>query len=309
MSTIPTSSSKVTKQVQWFAEVNGYGVAVVNPTLANAGVISNVDINITVDHEEIRIQGSRKLYADIMMGVEGVITVDYRFLDTILLRYGITDPAGAGTIEESICLVFSRKINNVENFCVAKGCVTEQVTVTNDRVPMVSQQFYSSDISAWLTLAQLKTLLGVNATANVNFAAAITAEPWTHLTGSDEISTSVTVDGAACDITRMSIVVNNSLLKQKPLGYKKVKYVEAGNKIVTVSIEPYLYDNKFYNLVTNFTLHNIVAKLKNSTPQVLLTVVGAKLNSYNDTSDAAGGDFITTPASGTGVDATVTAFP
>jgi len=40
-----------------------------------------------------------------------------------------------------------------------------------------------------------------------------------------------------------------------------------------------------------------------------LQVLGAKLNSYDDKSDASGGDFITTPTNGTAVDCTVTAYP
>lgn len=306
---IPTSSSKVTKQVQYYAEVNGYAVQVTDPTFINAGVISNVDIQLTVDHEEIRIQGSRKQYADIQMGVEGVITLDYRLLGTALLRYGITDPNGVGTLEESLAFLFAQKIDGVEMFCLAQGCVTEQVTTTYDRVPMISQQFYCTSISKWLTEAELKTALGVDATAAIDYAAAITAEPWTHLTGSDGNSTSVTVDGNAADITRMTVTVNNNLLKQKPLGYKKVKYVEAGNKVVTVAIEPYLYGNDFFELVSDFTLFNIVGRLKASTPTVDLNVVGVKLNSYGHTSDATGGDFITTPVNGTAVDCTATAFP
>lgn len=305
----PTSSSKVTKQVQYYAEVNGYAVTVNNPTFINAGVISNVDIQLTVDHEEIRIQGSRHLYADIMMGVEGVITIDYRLLGTSLLRYGITDPNGVGTIEESLAFLFARKIDGVEMFCLAQGCVTEQATTTYDRVPMISQQFYCTSISRWLTIAELRTALNIAGTGTPQFAAAITAEPWTHLTGSDGNSTSVTVDGNPSDITRMTVTVNNNLLKQKPLGYKKVKYVEAGNKVITIAIEPYLYDNTFFDLVNDFELFDVVGCLKATTPVVNLTVTGIKLNSYGDTSDASGGDFITTPVNGTAVEADVPAFP
>ena len=307
---IPTSSSKVTKQVQYYAEINGFGASVTNPTFVNAGVISSASISISVDHEEIRIQGSRKQYADIMMGIEGVITLEYQFLDTKLLRYAITDPNGVGTIEESLGIIFSRKIDNVEEFCLARGCISEEATITFDRVPMVSQQFYTSSVSEWLTLTQLKTALGIVGTAAVSFASAITAEPWTHLTGStDQNSTSVTVNGSACDITKMTVTVNNNLLKEKPLGYKTVKFVEAGNKVVTVSVEPYLYDNTFFLLVNNFTLFNIVGCLKAATPTVNLTVTGIHLTSYDDKSDASGGDFITTPGNGTAIDCSVTAFP
>lgn len=306
---IPTSSSKVTRQVQYTAETEGYGAGVTDPQFVNAGIITNVSIAISVDHEEVRIQGSRKQYADIMMGIDGTITLEYEFLDSKLVNYAITDPNGAGTIQESLCFIFARKIDEVEEFIIARGCVSESVSVDFDRIPKASQEFYTSSISEWLTLAQLRTALEIAETGTPKFAGAITAEPWTHLYGSDEASTSVTVNGTAADITKMTVTVNNNLMKQKPLGYKKVKYVEAGNKVVTIAIEPYLYDNTFFLLVNNFTLFNVVGRLKASTPVVDLTVVGIKLNSYEDTSDASGGDFITVPTNGTAVDATITLFP
>ena len=309
MSLVPTSSAKVTRQVQAYAELNGYGQPVVNPTLFNAGIISNVSMSLNVDHESVRIQGSRKQYADIQMGVEGTITLDYRLLDTKLVRYAITDPAGAGTIGEPLAFIFARKINNVEEFTLAQGCMSESVTINLDRVPTISQQFYASKISAWLTIVQLRTALGLTGTTDPTWAAPLTADPWTHLYGTDGASSAVTVNGTAANVTKMSVTVNNNLLKEKPLGFKNARTVEAGNKVVTVSIEPFLYDTTFYNLVNDFTLSTVVLRLKFTTPVVDLTVTGCKFNSYDDKSDAAGNDFITTPVAGTAVDATITQFP
>jgi tail tube protein len=309
MSLVPTSSAKVTRQVQCYAETNGYGQQVTNPTLFNAGIISNVSMSVNVDHESVRIQGSRKQYADIQMGVEGTITLDYRLLDTKLIRYAITDPAGAGTIGESLAFIFARKINNTEEFTLAQGCIADSATINLDRVPTISQQFYASKISGWLTISQLRTALGLTGTNDPTWAAPLTADPWTHLYGTDGSSSAVTVNGSAANVTKMSVTVNNNLLKEKPLGFKNARTVEAGNKVVTVSIEPFLYDTTFYDLVNNFTLSTVVLRLKASTPVVDLTVTGCKFNSYDDKSDAAGNDFITTPVSGTAVDATITQYP
>ena len=152
--------------------------------------------------------------------------------------------------------------------------------------------------------------MGVVGTAAVTFAGAITAEPWTHLTGSTNgVSTSVSVNSTPTDITKMTVTVNNNLLKQKPLGYKTVKFVEAGNKVVTVAIEPYLYDNVLFLLVNNYTSINIDGVLKATSPTVTLSVIGVKLNSYEDKSDASGSDFITIPTNGTAVDCSVTQYP
>lgn len=309
MSLIPTSSSQVTRQVQYYAETNGYAQQVVNPTFVNAGIISNVAFGLNVDHEVVRIQGSRKQYADVLMGTEGTITLDYRLLDTKLIGYAILDPAGAGTIGEPLTLLFARLINGVEEFRLCQGCISESATITLDRFPMVSQQFYSTKISAWLTIAQLKTALGITGTADPTFAAPITAEPWTHLLGTDGDSSAVTVNGDPANVTKMTVTVNNNLLKEKPLGFKNVRFVQAGNKVVTVSMEPFLYDNTFFDVVNDFTLSTVVLRLKATTPTVDLTVTGVKFNSYDDKSDAAGNDFITNPVNGNGVDCTITPYP
>jgi hypothetical protein len=266
-------------------------------------------MSVNVDHESVHIQGSRKQYADIQMGVEGTITLDYRLLDTKLIRYAITDPAGAGTIGESLAFIFARKINDVEEFTLAQGCISDSATINLDRVPTISQQFYASKISGWLTISQLRTALGLTGTNNPTWASPLTADPWTHLYGTDGSSSAVTVNGSAANVTKMSVTVNNNLLKEKPLGFKNARTVEAGNKVVTVSIEPFLYDTTFYDLVNNFTLSTVVLRLKASTPTVDLTVTGCKFNSYDDKSDAAGNDFITTPVAGTAVDATITQYP
>ena len=309
MSLIPTSSSQVTRQVQYYAETNGYAQPVTNPTFVNAGVISNVSFGLNVDHEVVRIQGSRKQYADVLMGTEGTVTLDYRLLDTKLLRYAILDPAGSGTIGEPLAMLFARLINGVEEFRLAQGGISESATITLDRFPMVSQQFYFTKISAWMTMAQLKTALGITGTGTPTFAGPITDEPWTHLLGTDGDSSAVTVNGDPANVAKMTVTVNNNLLKEKPLGFKNVRFVQAGNKVVTVSIEPFLYDNTFFDVVNDFTLSTVVLRLKATTPTVDLTVTGVKFNSYDDKSDAAGNDFITNPVNGNGVDCTVTQFP
>lgn len=311
----PTSSQKVTRQIQYFAETAGYGAVVTDPQLINAGIISTNDISLNIDHESVRIQGSRKQYADIKMGVEATFTMNYRLLDTKLLTYGISDPAGAGTLGESLAFVFAQKINNVEEFCIARGCVTESVTINFDRVPNINQTFYTPSLSEWLTLTQFRVALSIDpTTGSPKFATAITAEPWTHLTGTTGSNSAVTINGTAADVAKMTVTINNNLFKQKPLGYAAVRYVEAGNKVVTVSVEPYLYDNTHFFLVQNFTLTDVVGTLKTGTPNVDLTVSGCKFNSYSRKGDAGGGggggsDFDTTPIAGTAVDVTVTPFP
>jgi hypothetical protein len=305
----PTSTQKFTRQMQLFAETNGYAAQVTNPTFFSAGLASSIDIGVNVDHEAIRIMGSRKQYSNISMGTETTISITYSLMDTKLLTYGITDPAGTGTLGESLGAVISQKINGTEMFAIARGLVTESVTINFERFPNVQQNFFCPSISDWLTLSQLRTALNIGTTATPSWAAAPTADPWSHLTGTDGASSAVTIDGTSRDITKMTVTVNNNLFKQKPLGYKNVRYVEAGNKVVTVSLEPYMYDNFDIDLVNNYNAVTVVGTLRTATPTVALTVAGCQFDSYsrkNDTGGGGGGgDFETEPIAGTAVDVSV----
>lgn len=303
---IPTSTQKITRQYQLFAETNGYAAQVTNPTFFTAGLVSSCDIGVNVDHEAVRIMGSRHQYADISMGTETTISMTYTLMDTKLLTYGITDPNGSGTLGESLGMVISKKINGTEQFAIARGMVTESVTINFERFPNVQQNFYCPSISDWMSITALRTALNIGTTATPNWAAAPTQTPWTHLTGTDGASSAITIDGTSKDITKMTVTVNNNLFKQKPLGYKNVRYVEAGNKVVTVSLEPYLYDNFDIDLVNNFNAVNVVGTLRTATPSVALTVSGCRFNSYSVKDDSgASGDFQTEPIGGTAVDVSV----
>jgi len=306
---IPTSSAKVFRQVQFYPEVNGPGLQVVDPQLYNAGIITSEGKSKNADTESVRIQGSRKEYANIAMGIEGTISLDYHILDTKLIRYGILDPGGVGTIEEPLAFIYARKINNVDNYKLVQGCVTDSITINIDRVPTISHTFTAVKISQWMTLAALRTALGLTGTSNPKWASPLTDEPWTHLLGTDGASSAVTLNGSAADITKMSITVNNNVLKQKPLGYKQPKWVEAGNKDISLSIEPYLYDNSFEDLVDNNTLSTIVVCLKATSPVVNLTVTGCHFKSHDDKSDSSGGEFITNPVAGSASEVSIPAYP
>lgn len=300
----PTAPADVTKQLQYYPE-GTYGV-LEDAAFTSAGVVMNVSSDVTVDHESIRVQGSRLQYADIMMGIEGTLSVDYSPINTTLIKYGTDDPNGAGTIAESLCFLQARKLDDVENFRLFTGGLTESITIALERVTRITQNFYVIDTSDWMTLAGLKTALGVTGTDTPQFATPVTAEPWTHLTGSAGNATSIEINGQPVDVARASISVNNNIMKQKPLGHFRTKFARAGNKDITLTVEPFLYDNTLIDLVQGFTSVQVVATLNDATNKTV-TLEGVKFNSHSDSVDAGANDFNTMPLNATANQIVVTA--
>jgi hypothetical protein len=298
---IPTSTQVVPRQVMAF-EQSTYLTTPTDPVHFNPGLIMNVDVNENIDSEEIRIQGSRKIYSNIKMGREATLSLEYALLNTTLLRYGTQDPNGTGTIAKGLEIILSQKLDDVEHIRAARGALTDSVSISLERMPRVTQNFYVPDLTKWMSVSEYNTYLGLTGTQTPQFAAPLTGDPWSNLTGSNGSATTITVDGTPVDVARVTINVNNNILKQKPLGYENPIYACPGNKAITVSIEPFLYDNTFRDLVADYDSVEIVCTLKADTPDVNVTLSGCQFNSNSYTANTGSNDFIVSPLSGTCVD-------
>jgi hypothetical protein len=293
---IPTAPKDVTKQISFFEQLT-YLTTPTDPQHINAGVIMNVDVNENIDDEEVRIQGDRHLYSDIKMGKEATVSLEYALINTTLARYGSEDPLGSGTIEHGIEIVQARKLNATEQVRVGRAALTDSMAISLERIPRITQNFYVPDLTPYMSIADYKTYLGIVGTGSPKWADPITEDPWTHLTGSNGSATTLEIDGDPVDVARATINVNNNIIKQKPLGHENTLYACAGNQVITISVEPFLYDNTFRDLVADFEEVQVVAML-NADADVAITLDGVKFNTHGDTANAGANDFNTNPLQG-----------
>lgn len=301
---VPSGPIDVTRQVQYYEETN-YLQYNSNPVFQNAGVVMRFNTNDNNDSEQIRILGSADLYSNILMGKTGTFEIGYRLLDTKLLRYGTEAPGGSGTIEKGLTFLVSRKVNDVEQFRLYRGCLTERVTITIERMVDVTHEFFCPDISNWMSLATLKGLLGVATTSNIQFAANITGDPWTNLRSGTNAP--LTIGGTNYDNMRLTVEFVRNIIKQQPSGYPLVKYARAGNREISGTFETWLSGTALNNLVTAFTAQQLVYRLKGpDTPVCDLTIDGVKFTANSDTTDAGANDFNTQSLSFTGTTGSVT---
>ena len=287
----PIGSQERTKQLQWY-EQPAFRQQGTNPTYKQIGINSAYNVGFNIAHKETRIVGSRKQYSDRKLMEEGTVSITYEMNTdggTVLPRYGILDPVGTGTMARP--LSFLEEVTfpgGVVRYRQFNNCITENISFAFEKDIVVTQDFYATEITKFLTLAELQTALGLG-TGNPTFASAPTTEPWNHLDHETIIPNTgspVSVSGDTFLMETMTVEVANNLRKQNPYGYSQTRYVSAGNKEVTGTMTVYAIEAQvMIDHVRNFDSNTISLKVKESTTpgDVTFTVTGAKFNNFSAT--------------------------
>jgi hypothetical protein len=162
--------------------------------------------------------GSRDFYSLIKTGEEYSFEITYNPIGVDLIKRGIDLPNGTGTIEKSLTIGMSFKLNNVENYIFFKGAVTNniEVEIANDAAIEVTQEFFCRDITVPSSTHGLTTPNFIDPN---EFP---TAAPWTHLSPG---SSPFTFHGAQTDVESFSFSVNHNLTRIKPTGELTAKFV------------------------------------------------------------------------------------
>lgn len=311
---IPAGPQERNKQIQWYEQTDFRDYGPSDPTFANVGVVSSVTPTLNIAHKVTRIVGDRKKYSDRKLMQEGTVEIVYELLDTVIPKYGIDDPNGTGTIEKPLSFLESALINGNQRYRLYRDCVTETVSFALERDFVLTQNFYTSDVTNWMDETALETALGVTGTDTVNFAAALSGEPWNHLdhevtppnTGSP-----CTVSGDDFLYNSINFEVNNNLRKLNPGGYDQTKFISAGNKVITGTFNTWLSEGTVMESHTrDFDTNTIVLKVKeNTSNDVILTLTGVKFSSFSDTIDAGSNDYSMIDYPFEATDVTLTAYP
>jgi hypothetical protein len=293
---IPAGPQERNKQIQYYEQdgFRDYGPA--DPTFTTVGVVSSVTPTLNIARKVTRIVGSRYKYSERKLMQEGTVQMGYELLDTIMPRYGILDPAGSGTTGAALSFLESALINGTQAYRFYRDCVTETISFALERDFMITQNFYTSDITDWMSAAELNTALGISATSVPEFAANITGEPWNHLdheVDPPNTGSPLTVSGDTFLYNSLNIEVNNNLRKLNPGGYDQTKFISPGNLVITGTFNTWLAEGQTMESHTrDFTDNTIVLKIKeNTSSDVILTLGGVKFNSFSDTIDAGANEY------------------
>jgi hypothetical protein len=293
---IPAGSQERNKQIQYYEQDGFYDYGPVDPVFSNVGVVSSVTPSINIAHKITRIVGSRHKYSDRKLMKEGTVEMVYEMLDTTMPNYGFGDPAGAGTIEKPLSFLESALINGAQRYRFYRDAITETISLALERDFVVTQNFYVSNVTNWLTDAELLTELGLTGTDTPQFAPALTGEPWNHLDHEvvpPNAGSPLTVNGDLFLYNTLNIEVNNNLRKLNPGGYDQTKHISVGNLVITGTFNTWLAEGTILETATrDFTDNSIVLKIKELTGgDITLTLNGVKFNSFTDTVDAGANEY------------------
>jgi hypothetical protein len=315
---IPTSAIQRTKNVQWFPQSALGTYTIAAQTFKQIGFVTRINHSLTEQHKETRIVGSRLLYADRKQLQEGTLDLTWEFSDigTTFAKYAIDQPSGVQTTpgcDIPIMILETAKINGVELYRVFEDCLTDRISFSIEKDIVMTQNMTFSNVTAWSTLAQLRTVLGIAGTDAVPFASALTGNPWNHLDAQiSNTSSPLTVAGNPFFNLRLTVEVNNNVTKLLPGGWDKYYYASPMNESTTGTLTTWTNDGlELENHVRNFDATDLIYKIHESgtLADTLLTVPGAHFNAESTSTEAGANDFETVDLPFTGQTVSLTAYP
>ena len=296
---IPAGPQERNKQIQYYEQTDFRDYGPTDPAFTNVGVVDSVTPTLNIARKVTRVVGSRHKYSERKLMQEGTVQMSYQLLDTVVPKYGIDNPAGTGTIAKPLSFLESALINGTQAYRFYRDCVTETISFALERDFMLTQNFYTSNITDWMDITALRTALGLTGTDDPQFAGALSGEPWNHLdhevtppnTGSP-----LTITAGSSDTflyNSLNIEVNNNLRKLNPGGYDQTKYISAGNLVITGTFNTWLAEGTVMEShVRDFDNCTIALKIKeNTSNDVILTLGGVKFNSFSDTVDSTANEY------------------
>ena len=206
------------------------------------GVIDNFSPSADVSAIQFRKVGSEDL-TDIRKGTE-VFTaaLDYAPQNSNFLDYGLqAQGGGSGTIDKSLSIIFSAKLNGTENFIKLLGTKINSTKVSGKagEPHKVSMELWSYDIT------QPSTSVAVGGT--VNYTSDPGTAPWTFANGG---SSPISYAGASFPVTEIEVEVKRNLERINTLGNTKLQYLPAKAREVTGAFTVvWQSTGSYYNLI------------------------------------------------------------
>jgi len=258
MSFEPNSNADVTRNVQYVEETT-YGTTPTNPTFINAGIANTITWKKGPQHQSVDILGSIDTYGEYKFANDFSMTLKYYFNDTALIRYGTELPNGTGTIEKGLTFFVSKKVNNVENFKLFQGCITESFALDYSKIPIATQTFRCANITKWMTQAETTAIIG----GTPVYAGALSLDPWTSLDAGTVQP--LTINAVAYEIDKFTFTVSRSILIMQPIGNPNPLRIEAGKRKITASFATWEKDNVLELQSDAFTAVPMVLTIKGGT--------------------------------------------
>ncbi len=270
MSITPSGGWFVVKNPQYVEEAT-YGTFPTNPTMSWIGAVDNFDPKADMQSIMVPQVGAEDLKY-ILKGAE-VYTMDLEFgLQTsTFAKYGISSQGGgAGTIDKSLSVLFSAKLNAVENY----------VQVLGSRISSFSISSQTGQLTKAKCQLQAKAIPVPSSSSPIgsgSFATDPATNPWTFYDGG---ANPVTIGAVNPDVREFSVTFERNLERLHVLGQSQQKFLPPKQRRITGSFMIVWEDVNQYTNLTSDTGVTITWVLK--TAVSTLTLNNCKIHKLND---------------------------
>ncbi len=270
MSITPSGGWFVVKNPQYVEEAT-YGTFPTNPTMSWIGAVDNFDPKADMQSIMVPQVGAEDLKY-ILKGAE-VYTMDLEFgLQTsTFAKYGISSQGGgAGTIDKSLSVLFSAKLNAVENY----------VQVLGSRISSFSISSQTGQLTKAKCQLQAKAIPVPSSSSPIgsgSFATDPATNPWTFYDGG---ANPVTFGAVNPDVREFSVTFERNLERLHVLGQSQQKFLPPKQRRITGSFMIVWEDVNQYTNLTSDTGVTITWVLK--TAVSTLTLNNCKIHKLDD---------------------------
>jgi hypothetical protein len=256
----PTGPWLWVKQLQYIEETVVGQMPTASPAFSSAGLVMSWASAPVLKIIEQTLLGLRTVYDFIKTEEDHSFKITHRPINTDMIKYGMNDEnTGTKNIGKSLSMLFSYKLNNVENYVTMLGAFTDsiEVKIAMGNAIEVTQGF-------WLNQVTTENPVLSPTLTTPTFASALSGRPLTHASGGAD---PCQVNGVVVDVDEFTVNVNWNPFRLIPNGVYTAKYIQPTNERVTGSFKTWKYD----------TVNNLLA-LANTQVPITYTVdtVGPK---------------------------------
>jgi len=270
MSITPSGGWFVVKNPQYVEETT-YGTFPSNPAMNWIGGVDNFDPKADMQSIMVPQVGTEDLKY-ILKGAE-VYTMDMEFgLQTsTFAKYGISSQGGgAGTIDKSLSVLFSAKLNAVENYVQVLGARIGSFTIS-------SQTGQLTKAKCQLQAKAIPVPSSSSPIGSGSFATDPATNPWAFYDGG---ANPVTIGAVNPDAREFSVTFERNLERLHVLGQSQQKFLPPKQRRITGSFMVVWEDVNQYTNLTSDTGVTITWVLKTATST--LTLSGCKVHKLDD---------------------------
>ncbi len=270
MSVVPSGGWFVVKNPQ-YVEESTYGTFPSNPAMNWVGAVDNFDPKADMQSIMVPQVGTEDLKY-ILRGTE-VYTFDmeYGLQTSTFAKYGISSQGGGtGTIDKSLSVLFSAKLNGIENYVQMLGSRIGSFTISSSAGQLTKAK-------CQLMAQAIPVPSASSPIGSGSFATDPATNPWTFYDGG---SNPVTIGAVNPDVRDFSVTFERNLEKLHVLGQSKQKFLPPKQRRVTGQFTIVWEDvNQYTNLTSDIAL-TISWVLKTATST--LTLNGCKIHKLDD---------------------------